>query len=50
LGFIKKTFPRPTPFNFNPPWTIFYNGEERDVNRITNNIGVEIGVFDSKIA
>ena len=33
----------------NPPWTIFYNGKEKDVNRISNDLGVEISVFDSKM-
>jgi len=31
-----------------PSWTIFHNGLEREVNKIPNDIGVEIGVLDIK--
>jgi len=31
-----------------PAWTIFYNGDEVEVERIQNQIGVEIGILDAK--
>jgi len=29
------------------PWTVYYNGKEIEVERIQNDIGVEIGILDS---
>ncbi len=31
-----------------PPWTIFYDGKPKEVSRIQNENGVEIGIFDIK--
>ena len=33
-----------------PAWTVFYNGNELEVQKIANYIGVEIGVLDLKKA
>jgi len=30
-----------------PPWTIFHNGNEKEVDRLQNEFGIEIGIFDT---
>jgi hypothetical protein len=31
-----------------PPWTVFHNGVEKEVELIPNQLGVEIGILDSR--
>ncbi|PIU55320.1 MAG: hypothetical protein COS89_07690 [Deltaproteobacteria bacterium CG07_land_8_20_14_0_80_38_7] len=33
-----------------PAWTVFYNGNEKKVSSIQNNLNLEIGVLDIKTA